>query len=151
MSDTFGGRIGWTVEHSQSGYQAVRHHLAAQRAAHYAQWVGPLVTPRRVIDAVLAGEIDVGPLDSYVHDLLKRHEPETAAKLRVVEFDRDDADPAAGRVARRRATMRSRDCATRCSPAIASPRWPPTRDTLLLSRFAAVEPEDYDVLLERRG
>jgi ABC-type phosphate/phosphonate transport system substrate-binding protein len=34
---------------------------------------------------VLRGEIDVGPLDSYVHDLLERHEPETAARLRVVE------------------------------------------------------------------
>ena len=44
LSDTFGGRIGWTVEHSQSGYQAVRHHLAL-RDARYAEWVGPLVTP----------------------------------------------------------------------------------------------------------
>jgi len=84
LSDTFGGRIGWTVEHSQSGYRAVRNHLAL-RDARYAEWVGPLVTPRRVIDALLAGEIEVGPLDSYVHDLLRRHEPETAAKLRVIE------------------------------------------------------------------
>ena len=38
-----------------------------------------------MIDAVLAGEIDVGPLDSYVHDLLKRHDPATASRLRVVE------------------------------------------------------------------
>ena len=29
--DTFGGRIGWTVAHSQSGYNAVRHHLLAPR------------------------------------------------------------------------------------------------------------------------
>jgi ABC-type phosphate/phosphonate transport system substrate-binding protein len=87
LSDTFGGRIGWTVAHSQSGYNAVRHHLLAHQGAEplYRDWIGPLVTPRRVIDAVLADEIDVGPLDSYVHDLLRRHDPATASRLRVVE------------------------------------------------------------------
>ena len=104
LRDTFGGRIGWTVGHSQSGYNAVRHHLLGQQGPQplYTQWVGPLVTPRRVIDAVLDNTVDVGPLDSYVHDLLKRHDPETASKLRVVEFDRHDADPAACRFAGRR-------------------------------------------------
>jgi len=86
LADTFGGRIGWTVGHSQSGYNAVRHHLAELGSGgRYATWVGPLVTPRRVIDAVIDGMIDVGPLDSYVHDLLKWHEPATAAKLRTIE------------------------------------------------------------------
>jgi ABC-type phosphate/phosphonate transport system substrate-binding protein len=89
LSDTFGGRIGWTVEHSQSGYNAVRHHLLGYRQEQteplFAQWVGPLMTPRRVIEAVVDGMIDVGPLDSYVHDLLKRHEPNTASRLRTVE------------------------------------------------------------------
>ncbi|MBX9845045.1 MAG: PhnD/SsuA/transferrin family substrate-binding protein [Xanthobacteraceae bacterium] len=89
LSDTFGGRLGWTVEHSQSGFNAVRHHVGRYKPERngplYAQWVGPLLTPRRVIDAVIAGKIDVGPLDSYVHDLLLRHEPATAARLRVVE------------------------------------------------------------------
>ena len=32
LADTFGGRIGWTVEHSQSGFNAVRHHLLRHRA-----------------------------------------------------------------------------------------------------------------------
>jgi len=30
----------------------------------YSESIGPLTTPRRVIDAILAGDIDVGPLDS---------------------------------------------------------------------------------------
>ena len=81
--DVFGARIGWTVTHSQSGYNAVRHHLAGRSASP--EWVGPLVTPRAVIEAVLNDRIDVGPLDSYVHDLLERHEPGTAARLRVIE------------------------------------------------------------------
>ena len=33
LADTSGGRIGWTVEHSQSGYNAVRHHLLPHRRA----------------------------------------------------------------------------------------------------------------------
>jgi ABC-type phosphate/phosphonate transport system substrate-binding protein len=87
LEDTFGARIGWTVEHSQSGFNALRHHLLRHRRAGqdlYGESVGDLQTPRRVIEAVLAGRIDLGPLDSYVHDLLRRHEPQTAAQLRVV-------------------------------------------------------------------
>jgi ABC-type phosphate/phosphonate transport system substrate-binding protein len=90
LADTFGGRIGWTVEHSQSGFNAVRAHLATYRRKAggeplYREAVGPLVTPRRVIEALLDGRIDVGPLDSYAHDLLVAHEPETASRLRIVE------------------------------------------------------------------
>jgi hypothetical protein len=74
LTDTFGSRIGWTASHSQSGFNAVRHHLLQYRHGRserlFAASVGPLVTPRRVIEAVLEGMIDVGPLDSYAHDLL---------------------------------------------------------------------------------
>jgi ABC-type phosphate/phosphonate transport system substrate-binding protein len=145
LSDTFGGRIGWTVPHSQSGYNAVRHHLAALRAAQYAQWVGPLVTPRRVIEAVLRGEIDVGPLDSYVHDLLRRHEPETAAKLCVVDSTAMTpipllvASPGIPEdvVARLRRAMLS------CHLA---PEMAPTLETLLVARFEQIDPAAYAVL-----
>jgi len=148
LSDTFGGRIGWTVEHSQSGYQAVRHHLAALRAARFAQWIGPLVTPRRVIDALLRDAIDVGPLDSYVHDLLKRHEPETASKLRVVESTVMTPIPllVASPGAADDAIARLRHALLSCHSA---PELATTLDTLLLARFVAVDPADYDVLLDR--
>jgi ABC-type phosphate/phosphonate transport system substrate-binding protein len=89
LSDTFGMRIGWTATHSQSGFNAVRHHLLRYRRHKserlFAASIGPLVTPRRVIEAVIEGSIDVGPLDSFAHDLLKRHEPHIASQLRVVE------------------------------------------------------------------
>jgi ABC-type phosphate/phosphonate transport system substrate-binding protein len=88
LEDTFGGRLAWTVGHSQSGFNALRHFLAPWRrrrgAPLFATTVGPLVTPRRVIDAIVSGEADIGPLDAYWHDLLKRHEPATAAQLRVI-------------------------------------------------------------------
>jgi ABC-type phosphate/phosphonate transport system substrate-binding protein len=147
LSDTFGSRIGWTVNHSQSGFNAVRHHLLQYRHGKserlFAASIGPLVTPRRVIDAVLEGAIDVGPLDSYVHDLLKRHEPATASKLRTIEST----------------------AMTPIPPLIASPTTPPDmvgrlRDTLLaaagdreavavlkellLAGFAQVDAADYD-------
>jgi ABC-type phosphate/phosphonate transport system substrate-binding protein len=152
LPDTFGGRIGWTVRHSQSGYNAIRHHLADLRLLdqgpepHFAQWVGPLMTPRRVIDAVLQGAIDVGPLDSYVHDLLRRHDPETAAKLRVVASTAMAPIPpliASAAVAGETAAQ-LRDVLLSCHRA---PEAKEILDMLLITRFAAVTEADYAVLL----
>jgi ABC-type phosphate/phosphonate transport system substrate-binding protein len=145
LSDTAGRRIGWTAGHSQSGYNAVRHHLAGNDV-RYAAWIGPLVTPRRIIDAVLKGEIDVGPLDSYVHDLIKRHDPDTAAKLGTIESTAMTpipllvASPDIGtdKIARLRSALLS----CHAEPALAE-----TRETLMLARFAVVDPVDYRVLL----
>src|SRR5207247_1799343 len=87
LEDTFGGRAGWTVAHSQSGFNAFRHHLLAyrtpQRPTLYAEMVGNLVTARNVLDAVREGRIDVGPLDAYWHMLIARHAPQLTAGLRV--------------------------------------------------------------------
>jgi ABC-type phosphate/phosphonate transport system substrate-binding protein len=152
LSDTFGGRIGWTVEHSQSGYNAVRYHLLRYRWERpeplFAKWVGPLMTPRRVIEAVMAGEIDVGPLDSYVHDLLKHHEPETASKLRTIEPTVMNpipplvASPAVGgdTVELLRRTLLS--CAAKSELAV-------ILDALMLEGFAPVDPADYAGLLSQ--
>jgi ABC-type phosphate/phosphonate transport system substrate-binding protein len=89
LEDTFGHRIGWTVHHSHSGFNALRHHLLPHARARggrlYAEVRGELVTARRVLDAVLAGEINVGPLDAYWHALIARHRPELTAGIRVLE------------------------------------------------------------------
>ena len=89
LEDTFGGRLGYTVEDSHSGYNALRHHLLPYRRQRggnlYRESIGPLTTPRRVIDSILAGDIDVGPLDSYALDLMQRHDPDLAARIRIVE------------------------------------------------------------------
>lgn len=88
LEDTFGGRAGWTVEHSHSGFNAFRHHLMAYRSAErptlYREMVGNLVTARKILDSVLDGTIDVGPLDGYWHALIARHKPELTAGIRVV-------------------------------------------------------------------
>ena len=83
-----GARFGWTAERSQSGYQAPRRHFAARALERGGRFfgtvVGPLVTPRAVVEAILGGTIDAGPLDAYWHALLRRHEAATAARLRVI-------------------------------------------------------------------
>jgi ABC-type phosphate/phosphonate transport system substrate-binding protein len=88
IEDTFGGRLGYTVEDSHSGYNALRHHLLPYRHRHgeklYRESIGPLFTPRRVIEALFAGGIDVGPLDSYALDLMMRHQPDLARQIRIV-------------------------------------------------------------------
>jgi ABC-type phosphate/phosphonate transport system substrate-binding protein len=88
LEDTFGGRAGWTVEHSHSGFNAWRHHLLAyrtpRRPALYREMIGNLVTARNVLDSVREGRIDVGPLDAYWHLLIARHAPQLTAGVRVL-------------------------------------------------------------------
>jgi len=81
-----------------------------------------MVKPRRVIDAVLKHEIDVGPLDSYVHG------PDQAATIpgrprsAHARNDRADATPVARRVAaaserlKLRGTQRARGYRATSSP-----------------------------------
>jgi ABC-type phosphate/phosphonate transport system substrate-binding protein len=152
LRDTFGGRIGWTVGHSQSGYNAVRYHLLHYRREQneplFAQWVGPLITPRRVIEHVIEGKIDVGPLDSYVHDLLKHYEPETATRLRTVESTAMTPIPplvasptvADEVVERLRGALMSGQIQIELAA---------TLEALMITRFAPVNPTDYTVLLSQ--
>jgi len=83
-----GARFAYTVEHSQSGWHAPRRFFAARAREAGGHWfdeaIGPLHTPRAVVDAVIAGAVDGGPLDSWWHDLLRRHDPAIARKLRTI-------------------------------------------------------------------
>jgi len=102
LEDTFGGRIAWTDKGSHSGFNAPRRLLMTHAKAGrplYAESVGPLVTPRASINAVLDGRADIGPVDSLFFHLLERHVPEVAAKLRVVA--RTDCAPIPALVAAR--------------------------------------------------
>jgi ABC-type phosphate/phosphonate transport system substrate-binding protein len=151
LEDTFGGRAGWTVEHSHSGFNAFRHHLLAyrtpQRPRLYAQMTGNLVTARNVLDSVREGRIDVGPLDAYWHLLIARHAPQLTAGIRVLASTALAPMPAliasAGTppqiVARLRAAL------------IAAPsrEWfAPLREQLLLDGFAEVQVDTFAPLLE---
>lgn len=88
LEETFGGVVGITVPDSMSGAVALCAHLLPMREARgarlYRASVGQLINARGVIEALLDGRIDVGPLDSYSHDLLAAYEPALAARVRTV-------------------------------------------------------------------
>ncbi|MBM3601691.1 MAG: phosphate/phosphite/phosphonate ABC transporter substrate-binding protein [Alphaproteobacteria bacterium] len=87
IEDTFGARVAYTVHHSQSGFVALRRYLLQYRAGDrplYREAVGPLFTPRRIMQTIASGDADVGPLDSFCHDLLRLHEPELAKRVRTI-------------------------------------------------------------------
>jgi ABC-type phosphate/phosphonate transport system substrate-binding protein len=87
LPDTFGHRFAYTIEDSHSGYSAPRHHLMRYRKSPrdklYREIIGPLTTPRRMLEAIVDGRTDVGPLDAYAFALLIRHEPSLRA-VRVI-------------------------------------------------------------------
>ena len=50
----------------------------------YGEIVGPLTTPRRVLEAIVEGRADVGPQDSFAFALMQRHAPELTDGVRIV-------------------------------------------------------------------
>ena len=88
IADSFGKVMAYTTEGSQSGYQAPRRFLApyakGRGGSLFASTIGPLITPRQVAEAIVAGAADIGPLDSYAHDLLRQNEPGLASRLRTI-------------------------------------------------------------------
>jgi ABC-type phosphate/phosphonate transport system substrate-binding protein len=142
LADTFGGRAGWTVEHSHSGFNAFRHHLLRHRTARrptlYREMVGPLVTARRILDSVLDGAIDVGPLDAFWHALIAEHRPDLTAGVRVLESTELAPMPAFVAAPALPAEAAAR---LRASFAAASSRswFAPLGDALLIAGFAPVD------------
>jgi len=151
LEDTFGGRAGFTVGHSHSGFNAFRHHLLGYRTAArptlYGEMLGPLVTARRILDSVRDGRIDVGPLDAYWHLLLARHQPALTADVRVLAFT--DAAPMPAFVAAAD-TPESVIAKLRAAflGAAQQPWFKALADGLLLDGFAEVSERDFAVLLE---
>jgi len=154
LPDVFGHRIAYTTEDSQSGYQAARELLAPHAQTRggplFAATVGPLITPRRLVEAVLAGEADVAPLDSYAHDLIRAHEPDRAARLRTLVATIPAPIPPL--VASPNLPLAD---AERLRAALLyvgqAPELASIRGALLLEGFVAPASEDYAVLLERAG
>lgn len=87
LEDTFGGVVGWTLEDSHSGYNALRHYLLAHREARptlYSKSLGALVNPLGALKAVVEGQVDVAPVDSYCHDLFRAHGHPLAGRVRTI-------------------------------------------------------------------
>ena len=149
LEDTFGGIVGITLADSMSGAVAMRDHLMAQRLAKgaplYRATVGNLINPRGVVDALAAGRISVGPLDSYSHDLLKHYDPTLAEQVRTVASTAWRPIPPLVATASigADALARLRDALLGASQAgeLAGPM-----ARLQLAGFAVPDPDDYGVL-----
>lgn len=151
LDETFGSRAGYTLKDSQSGYFAFRHHLLRKfpsNAHPYEKVIGNLLNPRGVIKALAEGRIDVGPLDSYVHDLLKRNDPEFAAQVRVIETtDPTPMPPLVSTANLPQPTLervREAFLAVHTEKSLAA-----ARETLLLERFIVPDPAVYRLTRER--
>jgi ABC-type phosphate/phosphonate transport system substrate-binding protein len=151
LEDTFGGLLGWTVEHSHSGFNALRHHLLGYRSAArptlYAQVAGGLITARNVLDSVREGRIDVGPLDAYWHMLIKRHAPQLCAGVRILSSTALAPSPpfvaAVGMPQEALARLRAAFLAA------AQRSWfAPLGELLELQGFAAADAQNFEVLLQ---
>ena len=151
LTDTFGARAGWTVEHSHSGFNAFRHHLLAYRTPErpvlYGEMTGNLVTARNILDAVREGRIDIGPLDSYWHLLIARHAPQLTAGIRVLTSTQLAPIPAfvaaAGTSMDQVAQLREA-----FGRAASRPWFGPLSDLLLLEGFSEASEAQYAQLLE---
>jgi len=88
LASTFGHRIGWTVEHSHSGFNAPRHALLAHRSADrpqlFTESVGSLGHPRAALAALGDERIDVTAIDAYWWWLLQRHDAKAALEFRAI-------------------------------------------------------------------
>ena len=149
ITDIFDRRFAFTTEDSQSGHQAPRQFLAPfaldRGGALFSAVVGPLVTPRRIVEAVLEGKTDAGPLDSYFHDLLRQHEPAVAEQLRVVASTRFTPIPALV-AASTVPEAEARRLMAALLAAAGAADLTPVRNALLLRGFAAVDANAYDAL-----
>lgn len=150
LEDTFGRNAGYTLRDSQSGYFAFRHHLLEHfgRDDQYASVFGGLMNPRGIVQALADGRIDVGPLDSYVFDLMRASDPEFAAQVKVIAMTDPTPMPAfvcsasvdSDTLARLRAACLEVSAATHLAG---------LRATLLLERFIVPDPGAYRVQHER--
>ena len=151
LSDTFGGTVGWTVAHSQSGFNALRYHLLSYRSEDrprlYHRSVGHLVTARRILDSVVDGSIDVGPLDAYWHMLVRKYLPELTEKVRILESTETVPMPAFVAVPAmpRRTVDRLREA---FATAHTRPWFAPFRASLLIEGFELVTREAFHRTLE---
>jgi ABC-type phosphate/phosphonate transport system substrate-binding protein len=151
LEDTFGARAGWTATHSQSGFNAVRHHLLAfrtpQRPALYGEVIGNLRSARNILESVREGQIDVGPVDAYWHMLITRHAPQLTADIRILASTEATAMPpfvaAAGAPTEMVARLR-----TAFTAAATQPWFKSLGDLLLIEGFAEPAADGFDRLLE---
>jgi ABC-type phosphate/phosphonate transport system substrate-binding protein len=143
VQDTFGGRIALTVPDSQSGCLAALRHLMGLSGEFplYREVITPQVTPLGAMCAVIDGDADMAPIDSYAYHLLQLYRRDLTSQLRSVARTRPTPIPplvASG------FELEALQQAFLEAHQIASLK--PLMEGLLLKRFVLPEPSSYDVL-----
>ncbi|MEP6655680.1 MAG: PhnD/SsuA/transferrin family substrate-binding protein [Betaproteobacteria bacterium] len=150
--DALGRRMAYTTPGSQSGYQAPRHFFARyasfDRKSLFSDLVGPLITPRRVVTAIVDGDADIGPVDSYALDLLRLHEPALVARLRIVASTPPTPIPPLVAAPTIAPPIGARLTAALLAVGAAS-ALQAVRRTLLLRGFVAADTKTYDLLAQQ--
>lgn len=146
VSDTFGGRLALTVPNSQSGcVAALSFFMSAQRPPPlFRELIAPTITPLGALSAVVDGDADLAPIDSYAFALLERYRPDLTAQVRIV--DQTPPTPIPPLVASQ-AGFETLQAAFLEAHRIASIK--EVMDALLLQRFARPPASAYAVLRER--
>jgi ABC-type phosphate/phosphonate transport system substrate-binding protein len=146
LEDTFGRVVGYTLADSFSGGVALRAHLADLRSVRggrlYSRAVGNLINGRGVIDALARGDIDVGPLDSYFHDLLRENDPAYAVQVRTVATTLARPSPPLVATAELDDQVLS-DLRSSLNAAIRAPELGPVCRRLLIAGFVVPDIGDY--------
>jgi ABC-type phosphate/phosphonate transport system substrate-binding protein len=152
LTDTFGGRLGWTTKHSNSGFNALRYHLlqyrTTDRPALYSHVAAELGSVRKLFDSVCEGTIDVGPVDAYWHLLLQQHQPELAAQVRVIESTVTAPIPVFAASPAVPPEIAERLLVSFTS-AQDHPWFKPVADVILIAGFAAAALDDFKVMRAR--
>lgn len=152
LEDTFGNVICWTVDYSQSGFNGLRHHLLSYRTAEnptlYRQSIGPIGTFSVGLEGMARGEIDVVPIDSFYHDLMRHYTPNLLANTRTIATTA--AYPIPPIVADPHTPAHITNAIqTALLTAHEQPQLTCALEALMLDRFVAVEPAYYDALLKQ--
>jgi ABC-type phosphate/phosphonate transport system substrate-binding protein len=154
LKDTFGGIAGYTVPDSQSGYFAFRMQLMQFQTKEsfrlYSKAVGGLLNARGVISALVRREIDVGPLDGYVFDLIKNGDPNFASQVRVIATTSPTTMPpivATADLSSEQVTVLQ----TAFKEASSTDELAEERATLLIDKFITPKLEDYEELNDQEN
>ncbi|MEM7336749.1 MAG: PhnD/SsuA/transferrin family substrate-binding protein [Chloroflexota bacterium] len=152
IEDTFGHRLSWTIENSQSGYNAIRSFLlqfqSEERPLLYKDSIGPIGTFTVGVEGIRNNEIDVVPIDSFSYDLMSKYAPEKLAGTRIIATT--PASPFPPLVAGHDvpdATVE--EFKTAVFHAHTAPELKEAFDTMMITRFTAVTPDDYQFMRQQ--
>jgi ABC-type phosphate/phosphonate transport system substrate-binding protein len=146
LAQTFGHRLALTAPESQSGYAAPLYMLMAHASGQplYHEVVAPVFTPMGALRAVIEGDAEVAPVDSFALALMRRYAPTLATQVRVVASTEPTAIPVLVASGAASPAIVEAFVSAADDPALRS-----LLEPLLLDRFVQPPIEGYDALRQR--